>query len=144
MCFHTDWKFTRMSFLYLSFQRLCRDLQWLVHLSKRPLVILFMLSLEELHRPHPSSWALDYCLAVRDTGSRHSSRTKHGPSGSPFVLSHPLSPCPLSVPRGLACMSFCYVSVKSCRFGNSMSQQHRRWDNESSFRAAILWHSGQK
>lgn len=93
-------------------------------LSKRPLVILFMLSFEELHRLHPSSWAQDYCLVVRDTGSRHGSRTKHGPSWSLFMLSYP---------RGPACMSVCYISVKSCQFGNSMSQQHHRWDNESSF-----------
>lgn len=102
-------------------------------LSKRPLVILFTLSLEELHHPHPSSWAQDYCLVVRDTGSRHGSRTKHWASGSPFMLSHPLSLNPLSVPRGPACMSICYISVKSCRFGNSVSQQHHGWDNEFSF-----------
>lgn len=48
-------------------------------LSKRPLVILFTLNLEELHHPHPSCWAQDYCLVVRDTGTAPEQST--GPLG---------------------------------------------------------------
>lgn len=105
--------FTKTSLLYLAFQCLRRDQQWPVHLFLKGLWLLFILSLKELHRLHPSSWDQDYCLVVRDAGSRLGCRTKHGPSGSPFVLSYP---------RGPACMSVCYISVKSCQFRNSMSQ----------------------